>query len=110
MGAQTDSAAPTGSMSLRLVGLGSIPRGFICLLTKIFGVLSGGKVSASSRGAFSFNSFTCSLCGLLPRLFARSHLFCIKLDQPRGESLLRRRDNSGLFALLFIGDVLPSSL
>src|SRR3546814_7131136 len=56
---QADSAAPTGSMSLRLVGLGSIPRGFICLLTKIFGVLSGGKVSASSRGAFSFNSFPC---------------------------------------------------
>src|SRR3546814_18884550 len=71
IGAQTDSAAPTGSMSLRLVGLGSIPRGFICLLTKIFGVLSGGKVSASSRGAFSFNRFPCSLCGLLPRLFAR---------------------------------------
>src|SRR3546814_14053030 len=40
---QADSAAPTGSMSLRLVGLGSIPRGFTCLLTKIFGVLSGGK-------------------------------------------------------------------
>src|SRR3546814_9539811 len=74
IGAQTDSAAPTGSMSLRLVGLGSIPRGFICLLTKIFGVLSGGKVSASSRGAFSFNSFPCSLCGLLPRLFARGLL------------------------------------
>src|SRR3546814_11425825 len=71
IGAQNDCAAPTGSMSLRLVGLGSIPRGFICLLTKIFGVLSVGQVSASSRGAFSFNSFQCSLCGLLPRLFAR---------------------------------------
>src|SRR3546814_9922115 len=57
IGSQTDSAAPTGSMSLRLVGLGSIPRGFICLLTKIFGVLSGCMVSASSRGEFSFNSF-----------------------------------------------------
>src|SRR3546814_12994041 len=41
---QAASAAPTGSMSLRLVGLGSIPRGFLCLLPKIFGVISGGKV------------------------------------------------------------------
>src|SRR3546814_11253222 len=107
IGAQTDSAAPTGNMSLRLVGLGSIPRGFICLLTKIFGVLSGGKVSASSRGAFSFNSFPCSLCGLLPRLFARGLLFCINLDHPRGEILLPRPSNYVLFAFLFFRYLRP---
>src|SRR3546814_958750 len=81
IGAQTDSAAPTGSMSLRLVGLGSIPRGFICLLPKIFGVLSGGKVSASSRGAFSFNRSEEPTSELQSLMHISYAVFCLKKKQ-----------------------------
>src|SRR3546814_1668033 len=107
IGAQTDSAAPTGSMSLRLVGLGSFTLCLVSNAAGLFRLLGCRKVS---RSAFCLKRRLTGFVSFLALAFGICSLFRFQMLQPRHKRLLGNRDNQSIFALLFVGDRRPFRL
>src|SRR3546814_18744582 len=88
IGAQTDSAAPTGSMSLRLVGLGSFTLCLVSNAAGLFRLLGCRKVS---RSAFCLKRRLTGFVSFLALSFGICSLFRFQMLQPRHKRLLNRQ-------------------
>src|SRR3546814_15406352 len=76
IGAQTDSAAPTGSMSLRLVGLRSFT---LCLVSNAAGLFRLLGCREVSRSAFCLKRRLTGFLSFLAHSFGVRLLFCFQM-------------------------------
>src|SRR3546814_11540687 len=82
---RSDSAAPTGSMSLRLVGLGSFTLCLVSNAAGLFRLLGCRKVS---RSAFCLKRRLTGFVSFLALAFGICSLFRFQMLQPRHKRLL----------------------